>query len=148
MNKIKFYLCHSIRGAYGDEATMEQMYKNCQQAIKWAEFLRDQLPGGIFYCPAEFEELFGEAWDKGLITSKQILHQSKAIVRMSDVLLIMTDPKYSGGIRAEMNEANKCDLPMIPLFTVPQSDWPIVIVKTVGNYPQMDVNSLLWTGPQ
>lgn len=148
MTKIRFYMASAIRGRNGNDATIDEINANVGNAINQVAYLRKQLPGGEFYCPAEHEVLFTGAWLQGLVHSADILHQSKAIVRMSDVPLIMTDPKWSGGIRAEMEEANRCDLPIIPLYTVPENDWPIVIAKTIGNYPRLDVVSLQWTGPE
>ena len=131
-----------------NDATQEQMHGNIQQAIKWAEYLREQLPGGEVYCPGEHEGLFYEAWNKGLITSDLMLRQSRVIVRLCNVPLIMTNPKYSSGIRAEMDEANNAELPIICLHRIEQSEWPETIVNMVDMIHGFDANSLQWAGPE
>jgi len=130
-------MAHGIRAQYGKHATRKQMQANIDLAIGWAAYLREQLPDSVIYCPGDFEDLFQQAYLEGLITSEQILEQSKAIVRLCDVVLILTDPEYSEGVRQEIIEADRCNLIIIPLFTVAQDYWANAIDIGLDDFPQM-----------
>ena len=133
MKRIKFYCAAAIRGQMGNDATVAEMDKNIKKAIGWAVYLREQLPGGEFFCPHEHEALFTEAWLTGLITSEQILRQSKAIVRLCDVVLVMTDPKYSDGVTFEVSEAITSNLRIVNLYNTSRDGWREAIYHHVGS---------------
>ncbi|GAG59817.1 unnamed protein product, partial [marine sediment metagenome] len=73
MIKIRFYLSHSIRGIYGNNATPVQMQKNCDKAILIANLIRNAIPSIEVYCPGEHEDFVSKAYHRDYLTEKQIL---------------------------------------------------------------------------
>ena len=103
------------------------MQENILAGIARADYLRDCLPGHIFYCPHEHEHLFQEAFKKKYVTSRAILQQCFHIIRLCDALLVCTDPDESEGVRAEIKEAHKYNIPVIRLWQHLEHKWPGII---------------------
>lgn len=127
--KGRFYLAASIRGPKGNKATIDTMQENILAGIARANYLRDCLPKCTFYCPHEHEHLFQQAFKKKYITSRAILQQCFSIIELCDVLLVCTDPAESEGVRAEIEEAEKRDIPVIKLWRKLEHEWPQIIAN-------------------
>ncbi len=125
--KGRFYLAASIRGPKGNKATADTMQENILAGIARAEYLRDCLPESTFYCPHDHEHLFQQAFKKKYVTSRAILQQCFSIIQLCDVLLVCTDPAESEGVRAEIEEAEKRDIPVVILWRKLEHEWPKII---------------------
>ena len=127
--KGRFYLAASIRGPKGNKATVDTMQENILAGVARAEYLRDCLPDRVFYCPHEHEHLFQRAFKEKHVTSRAILGQCFSIIRLCDALLVCSDPAESGGVRAEIEDAEKHNITVVRLWQHLEHQWPDIIKR-------------------
>lgn len=111
---IRIYVSHSIRGKYGINATHEQMNKNNELAIAFGKKLKRKFPNVYFHVPAEHEEFIQKAYDKGLLTEKQILDIDCEILNECNLLLVYSPDNFiSRGMQVEIDYAVCNNIPII-----------------------------------
>lgn len=118
--KIRCYLSHPIR-AGEDDPSFDTMYKNCQIAINFANYLRGKIkewqkynatfPNVEIYCPAEHDEFVVIAWQKGYLNENQILEVDCKIIESCDCLIYYRGNLGSNGMLKEIHKAKEIGLP-------------------------------------
>lgn len=119
---MRFYLSHSIRGKYGDDATHTQMKENCDRAILIANVLRATFPSIEIYCPAEHEDFVLIAYQKHYLDEKQILDVDCTIINACQGVLVCVpeDDELQGGRLIEHNHAIMRYKPVVVFAEVDQ----------------------------
>lgn len=108
MNKVTAYFSHSIRGKKGKDATREDMERNCNEAIRVAAWIRENVSEIDLYVPAEHEEFVSICWRKKYLTEKQILVVDCKILERRDFHIVHeVDGWLGGGIGVEIDAAKK-----------------------------------------
>lgn len=104
---MRFYLSHSIRGKYGNDATPTQMMEQCQRAIMIANIIRATFPLIELYVPAEHEDFVQRAYRCGYLTEQQILDVDCMIIDDCEGVLIFApiDDPLQGGRQIEWEHA-------------------------------------------
>jgi len=104
---MRIYVSHSIRGKYGQDATLAQMTENCDVITKVVVQLRRIFPNIDFYLPAESEPFVGKTSTLGYLTEKQILEIDCMILRECDAVIISVPEgdELQGGRKIEYNDA-------------------------------------------
>lgn len=111
---IKIYVCHSIRGKKGINATDENMRRNNDLAIIFGKALRRKIPGVEFYVPGDHDEFIIIAYRKKYLSEKQILDVDCEIVRRCSFMIAYTPDGYlSRGMKVEIEYANENGIPVI-----------------------------------
>ncbi|MDD5434889.1 MAG: hypothetical protein PH343_05615 [Nitrospira sp.] len=111
MQKIKCYLSHCISD--GGILTEEIMQKNCQRAIDFGNFLRQQFPLLDVYIPAEHEDFVHKTYGGKLLTIPQILDIDCQILETKDIVIALTkNRKTSAGMDTEIEFAKGRDIPV------------------------------------
>ncbi len=107
MNKIRFYLSHSIRGKYGKDATPTQMKVNCDKAILIANLIRNAIPSIEIYVPAEHEDFVGIAYQKHYLTETQLLDVDCTIIDgcKGVIIYVPEGDELQGGRKIEHDHA-------------------------------------------
>lgn len=104
---MRVYLSHKIRGSSGNNATREELNKNCIEVIKIGERLKGDFPHIKFYIPAEHDEFIQIAYKQGYLTESEILATDCKIIDNCDVVLVYVPDgdKLQGGRLTEYNHA-------------------------------------------
>jgi len=131
-SKVKCYLAGAVRGIQGDKVSPTTMQRNVQKRVDDVQFLRSRISDIEIYCPHEHEDLFTEAYLEELVTSKMILHQCFAIVRLCDLLIATSNPRDSEGVAGEVEEAERQNIPILNLWRSSHTRWPKRIVDFWG----------------
>ena len=109
MSKVTAYFSHSIRGKKAKDATREDMERNCNEAIRVATWIRDNIPELDLYVPAEHEDFVLIAYEDKYLTEAQILAVDCKILARKDFHIVHeVDGWLGGGIAVEINEAIRC----------------------------------------
>lgn len=113
-SKIRAYVSHSIRGKYGNKATVEQMEANNQKAIDFGKQLIKEFPNVEFYIPADHDEFVLIAYQRGDLTERQILDIDCEIVSRCNFLVAFSPDDYiSKGMQKEIDAAVANNIPVI-----------------------------------
>lgn len=108
MNKVTAYFSHSIRGKKGNKATEIDMRRNCEEAMKVAEWIRENIPEIELYVPAEHEDFVLIAYTDKYLTEKQILAVDCKILKKRDFHIVHEVGGWlGGGIGVEIDAAKK-----------------------------------------
>lgn len=121
---MRFYISHSIRGKYGNNATLTQMKANCDAIIAIAKQLRIVIPVVEFYVPAEHEDFVTRAYKKEYITEKQILDIDCEIIGDTCDGVIVYVPEgdeLQGGRKIEYDYAIRHCIPVIVFNKIEQA---------------------------
>ena len=117
---IRFYLSHKIRGNKGDDATLEEMERNLQMAIKAGQEMKayfldwermEGFPKVDLYVPAEHDEVLSFIYHKGWITIKQLLEADCALLEKCDLLIVL-GTQISKGMKVEIDYAQTHNIPI------------------------------------
>jgi len=113
MNKVTAYFSHSIRGKKSKEATKVDMQRNCDRAMKVAEWIREVVPEIELYVPAEHEDFVLIAYTNKYLTEKQILKVDCEILKGRHFHIVHeVDGWLGGGIGVEIDAAKKYNKPI------------------------------------
>lgn len=116
MNQPKIYVSHSIRGKYGNKATLAQMETNGQKAIKFGHWLRESFSTAKFYVPYEMDLLIRAVGIDPIDIVNELLILDCAIIKNCDGILFYMPDNYMGsGMQREKKEALKDNKPMLDL---------------------------------
>ena len=135
-DKTRAYMCHSIRGRKGVDATEAEMNANNNKAIEAGERLRWEHPELDVYVPGDHDEFIMIGYKNGVLTETEILDIDCGIVEQRDVIIMYTEDGYlSRGMVTEVRYArgrgkqvwwyDGCDLykdTNIFIFTYPE-EW-------------------------
>jgi hypothetical protein len=114
MSKIKAYLSHPIRGVAGNNATDEVMTANNTKAKTMGNTLRLACPELSLYIPAEMDEFLIPKGIRPVDIVEGLLALDCAIISASNLLLVYIHDGYvSGGMRREINHAEKHAMPIL-----------------------------------
>ena len=114
MSNIRTYVTHSIRGKFGNDATLEQMEANNQKAIDFGVELRKEFPSIDFYIPGDHDEFVTIAYRKNYLDEKQILDVDCDIVSKCNFLTVFSpDDFISKGMKVEIDYAILHSIPVI-----------------------------------
>ncbi len=104
---MKYYFSHKIRGNAGSNASHDIQVKNCAEAIRVADILRELFPKLELYVPAENETFVQIAYDMGLLTIDNILDIDCKIIDHQDGLLVYVPDgdELQGGRKIEYDHA-------------------------------------------
>lgn len=107
-DKTRAYMCHSIRGRKGVDATEDEMNANNDKAIEAGERLRNEHLGIDVYVPGDHDEFVTIGYRTGNLTEKQILDIDCEIVEQRDAIIMYTEDGYlSRGMVTEVRYAKK-----------------------------------------
>ncbi len=116
---VTAYLSHAIRGKKGDEATERDMAINDAKAKTIGNWLCLAFPELELYVPGNHDEFVKIAYEKDYMTINQILDVDCDILLKRDLLIVYDHEDYiSGGMRAEIDAAKMCDVPIITFYTI------------------------------
>jgi hypothetical protein len=120
---MRFYLSHSIRGKYGNQATQQQMQQNCQMACDIAMMIKDAIRPPIdIYVPGAHDEFVQIAYYKGFITESHILDVDCTIIDTCDAVLFYSpDGIICGGCKIEKDYAEATNKPVIVFADVEEA---------------------------
>ncbi len=115
--KIRVYLSHPIRGVLRENATEETMKANNQKAIAWGRELWGEFGSQLdLYVPGEHDEFVLIAYLRKYLTERQILDVDCVIVSRCEAVIIANwEGSYSGGMKIEVDYANRNDIPVFVL---------------------------------
>lgn len=122
-HKIRAYCSHSIRGYMGEKCPPEQRKFNKAKAIEWGKRLWEYFGSNLeLYIPGANDDWAVIGMKKGHLTIDQVLDIDCGIVELCDVVLVMNwDDHISGGMKREIDTANRLGIP-IRIFTDVQED--------------------------
>lgn len=124
---IRFYISHSIRGKYGNNATNTQMKENCDAIKMIAIQLQNTFPLVDFYVPAHHEDFVQNAYASGYITERQILDVDCMIITQTCDAVIIYVPEgdeLQGGRKIEYDHAVKLCIPVVIFHKTQQAiEW-------------------------
>ena len=107
-DKTRAYMCHSIRGRKGVDATEAEMNANNNKAIEAGERLRWEHPELDVYVPGDHDEFIMIGYKNGVLTETEILDIDCGIVERRDVIIMYTEDGYlSRGMITEVEYAKK-----------------------------------------
>jgi len=107
-DKTRAYMCHSIRGRKGMDATEDEMNANNDKAIEAGERLRWEHPELDVYVPGDHDEFVMIGYKNGTLSEKQILDIDCGIVKRCDAIVMYTEDGYlSRGMATEIKYAKK-----------------------------------------
>lgn len=107
-DRVTAYMCHSIRGKKGVEATQQEMIDNNNKAIEAGERLRLEHPELDVYVPGDHDEFVMIGYESGTLTEKQILDIDCAVVERRDAIVMYAEDGYlSRGMVTEIKYAKK-----------------------------------------
>lgn len=111
---MKTYLSHYIRGLKGEEATEEDIEKNCAGAIDYAKGFRYKYPNVDLYVPAESEPFVGACLQMKYLDIDQILDVDCKIIRTCDIVIVHNpEILLSHGMITELNFAVQRGIPIV-----------------------------------
>lgn len=114
---IKIYVSHSIRGKYGNKATLAQMAVNGQKAMKFGHWLRESFSVAKFYIPYEMDLLIRAIGIDPIDIVNELLILDCAIIKNCDgIIFYMPDDYMGGGMQREKKEALKSNKPMLNIL--------------------------------
>lgn len=118
---MRYYLSHSIRGKAGPDASHDEQAKNCADAIRVANMLRDLFPKLELYVPAENETFVQIAYDTRIICEADILRIDCLIIdRQEGVLFYVPEgDELQGGRKIEYDHAVATNKPVC-IFHTPE----------------------------
>ena len=123
---MKFYLGHKIRGNAGPNASYDVQAKNCAEAIRVANILRELFPKLELYVPAENETFIQIAYNNAYLNMDDILWIDCRIIDGCDGLLVYVPDgdKLQGGRKIEYDYAVATNKPVC-IFHTPKeaADW-------------------------
>jgi len=106
--QTRAYMCHSIRGRKGMDATEAEMNANNNKAIEAGERLRWEHPELDVYVPGDHDEFIMIGYKNGVLTETEILDIDCGIVERRDVIIMYTEDGYlSRGMITEVEYAKK-----------------------------------------
>lgn len=116
---MKYYLSHAIRGEDGPEASHDVQAKNCAEAIRVANTLREWFLKLELYVPAENETFVQMAYDRKVLTERQILYIDCCIIDNCDGVIVYAPDgdELQGGRKVEYNHAIVTNKPVIIFHT-------------------------------
>ncbi len=118
-SKVSAYFSHSIRGAKGMKATDKDIEENCKDAIKMAEWIRENVPGLDLYVPAEHEDFVHIAYKDEYLSEEQILEIDCKILERKDFHIVRgIDKERSRGTVIEIEYAKKAGKFTFYVFTM------------------------------
>jgi hypothetical protein len=127
--EVSAYFSHSIRGAKGANATLQDMEFNCQVAEVAAEMLRANWPSLNVYVPAEHEDFVQRSFDHGYTPEKEILGIDCEILSQRDILIAFAYRKViSNGMQTEITHAEKIGK---PVFIYEDVDETLHLIKKI-----------------
>jgi hypothetical protein len=116
MNQLKIYVSHSIRGKYGNDATLAQMAVNGQKALKFGHWLRESFSMAKFYIPYEMDLLIRAVGIDPIDIVDELLILDCAIIKnCNGIIFYMPDDYMGGGMQREKKEALKDNKSMLDL---------------------------------
>ena len=114
MPAIRAYLSHPIRGVKGAAATREDMEANNRMACEFAAMIRVAYPNLDLYVPAEHDEFIMLAYERGILTERDILSVDCDLVSRRDLLIMwLPDMHVSSGMWQEMREADRVGISIV-----------------------------------
>lgn len=122
---MRFYLSHSIRGKYGNDATPTQIKENCNRILEIANSIRKQLDVDL-YVPAEHEDFVQIAYKDNYLTEHQVLKIDCKIIDKCDGVIIFSPPDdpMQGGRAIEFEHAIATNKPVwVFEYTGKAIDW-------------------------
>lgn len=122
--KIRAYMSHPIQGRAGKAATPEMMEMNNKTAIEWGKKLWLFFGSNLeVYVPGEHDEFVLIAFLDEKLTIDQILGIDCEILSKRDVLIVANwENHFSGGMRREIDEAKKLNIPVWVITGVEDND--------------------------
>ena len=111
---MKFYLSHAIRGQAGPNASHDVQAKNCADAIRIANSLRQRFPKLSLYVPAEHEIFIQIAYDGEYLTEGEILEIDCHIIDNCDGVLfyVPEGDELQGGRKIEYDHTVAVEKPL------------------------------------
>ena len=93
--------------------TKREMVRNCKEAIKMGNWIRQVVPKVDLYIPAEHEDFVYTAWKLGYLNEDQILDVDCRIISKKQALIVFSKNGWKGGgIGVEMKHARKIGIPI------------------------------------
>ena len=106
--QTRAYMCHSIRGRKGMDATEAEMNANNNKAIEAGERLRREHPDLDVYVPGDHDEFVMIGHRNGYFGEVAILNIDCEIVEQRDAIIMYTEDGYlSRGMVTEVKYAKK-----------------------------------------
>jgi hypothetical protein len=110
--KLKVYFSHRIRGKSGENATIEEINKNRQDAMEVCSKIRETFPQLDIYCPAEADEIVTLMYNNKTITEKDMLDADCEILGKRDLVIAYCKDGYkSRGMNVELGYAQRNGIP-------------------------------------
>ncbi len=121
--QVKGYYSASIRGKAGNNVTDAEYEVNLAKGIRRGREIK-RLMGEILelYIPHEHDAIIHRMWRNGEVRMDAILNADFYIVESSDFMLV--DGFQSGGVKQEIDVANKAQIPVIFLHEDLSKDLP------------------------